>query len=107
MTKNHKRLKNEFEFYKFLGKHKGIPEVYMFDIFKEYNALVMELLGSSMYELMEERSHKFTIHTVFQIAIQLINTFEYTHSKNLIHCDISPKNILVGRYSTKKNHLRS
>ena len=27
--------------------------------------------------------------------------------KNLIHCDISPKNILVGRYSTKKNHLRS
>ena len=70
VTKNHKRLKNEFEFYKLLGKRKGIPDVYMFDIFKEYNALVMELLGSSMYELMEERSHKFTIHTVFQILLE-------------------------------------
>ena len=105
VTKNHKRLKNEFEFYKLLGKHKGIPEVYMFDIFKEYNALVMELLGPSMYDLLEEHRHKFTVHTVFQIAIQLIDTFEYIHSKHLIHRDISPKNILIGPYSTNKKKV--
>ena len=95
VTKNHKRLNIEFEFYKLL----------IFDIFKEYNALVMELLGPSMYDLLEKPRHKFTIHTVFQIAIQLIDTFEYIHSKHLIHCDISPKNILVGPYSTNKKKV--
>ena len=40
------QLHLEYRFYKQLGSHEGIPEIYYFGPCGKYNALVMELLGN-------------------------------------------------------------
>jgi len=100
-------LQNEYQIYKYLNNHKGIPKVYDFESFsnKKYNAMVMELLGPSLLDLHEKNGDKLSQRIVLQIAIQIIDILKFIHSKGLIHCDIKPENILMGRSSTDKENV--
>ena len=99
------KLYKEYHFYQLLGNHKGIPEMYMLDKFKEKNALVLELLGPDLMHLLKECGGKFSLQTVQQIAVEVIDILEFIHSKHLLHCDIKPDNIVVGRNSTSKENV--
>ena len=100
--KGNGRLSKEYEHYKLLGNHKGIPEILMFDKFKGLNALAMESLGPSLNDLFKKCGRSFSLNTVLCIAIQIIDTLEYIHSKHLVHCYISPRHILIGNASKNK-----
>ena len=100
------RLHLEYEFYQILGNHEGIPETYILDSFSDnkYNALVMELLGPSLSENFKFCDREFSLKTVLQIALQILDIVEYIHSKHLIHRDIKPDNFLIGHsFSNKEN----
>ena len=99
-------LQNEYQIYKYLNNHKGIPKVYDFESFsnKKYNAMVMELLGPSLLDLHEKNGNTFSLRNFLQISIQLIDLLEFIHSKHLIHCDIKPENILMGRPKTNEEN---
>jgi len=101
------KLPREFEFYQLLGNHEGIPETYILDSFNDnqYNAMVMELLGPSLMELFNLSYHKFSLKTVLQIGIQVIDLLEYIHSKHLIHRDVKPDNFLIGQVLTEKENV--
>lgn len=63
---------------------------------REYNVLVMDLLGPSLEDLFNFCSRRFTIKTVLMLADQMIGRIEYVHCKSFIHRDIKPDNFLMG-----------
>lgn len=92
----HPQLLYESKLYKILQTGSGIPHIRWFGQERDYNVLVMDLLGPSLEDLFNFCSRRFTTKTVLMLADQMINRIEYVHSKNFIHRDIKPDNFLMG-----------
>lgn len=67
-----------------------------FGLERNYNILVMDLLGPSLEDLFNFCSRRFTLKTVLMLADQMISRIEYVHCKSFIHRDIKPDNFLMG-----------
>ncbi|XP_054258796.1 casein kinase I isoform X2 [Macrosteles quadrilineatus] len=92
----HPQLLYESKLYKILHGGVGIPHIRWFGQEREYNVLVMDLLGPSLEDLFNFCSRRFTIKTVLMLADQMIGRIEYVHCKSFIHRDIKPDNFLMG-----------
>ncbi|XP_045140154.1 casein kinase I-like [Echinops telfairi] len=92
----HPQLLYESKLYKILQGGVGIPHVRWYGQEKDYNVLVMDLLGPSLEDLFNFCSRRFTMKTVLMLADQMISRIEYVHTKNFIHRDIKPDNFLMG-----------
>ena len=56
----------------------------------------MDLLGPSLAELFYFCGNRFSLKTTLMIGLQLLDRFEYFHSKSMMHRDVKPENILMG-----------
>ncbi|CAJ0578451.1 unnamed protein product, partial [Mesorhabditis spiculigera] len=92
----HPQLLYESKVYKILQGGVGIPHIRWYGTEREYNVLVMDLLGPSLEDLFNFCSRRFTMKTVLMLADQMIGRIEYVHVKNFIHRDIKPDNFLMG-----------
>jgi len=74
------QLYNEYRVMKdTISKYKtqpdGIPEVYWYGNFGDYNVLVMECLGPSLETLFKRLHNNFSFKTSLMIADQMVNLF--------------------------------
>ena len=98
------QLSHEFQIYQKLRhecNHPSIPKTYFFGQFGTYVTLVLQLLGPSLAFKFEECGHQFGVKTVTLLSIQMIDIFQYIHSKSIIFRDVKPDNLLLGLSDTK------
>ena len=78
------------------GKRIPIVKSYANDM--NFNILIMELMGKSLEEIFESLpNRKMTISCVAKLGYQMIQILEYIHDKHIIHRDIKPDNLAMGR----------
>jgi casein kinase 1 alpha len=92
----HPQLLYESKLYKILHGGIGIPHIRWYGTERDYNVLVMDLLGPSLEDLFNFCGRRFTMKTVLMLADQMISRVEYVHNKSFIHRDIKPDNFLMG-----------
>ena len=99
----HPQLIRESKIYKTLQGIVGIPNVRWDGIEGVYNTMVLDLLGKSLEDLLNDCSRKFSLKTVLMLADQLLCRLEILHTKSYIHRDIKPDNFLIGL--NQRRHL--
>lgn len=92
----HPQLQYEAKLYRILNGGVGIPKIRHHGKEKNFNILVMDLLGPSLEDLFNFCTRHFTIKTVLMLVDQMIGRLEYIHMKCFIHRDIKPDNFLMG-----------
>ena len=92
----HPQLLYEYKLYRVLSGGVGIPRIRHYGKEKNFNTLVMDLLGPSLEDLFNFCTRHFTIKTVLMLVDQMIGRLEYIHLKCFIHRDIKPDNFLMG-----------
>lgn len=93
--KERERFKREFEQLKKLSSP-YIVEVHTY--FDETSEYLMELMDTSLHSYIRKHNSNVTKERRKSICLQVLKGFQYLHSKNLVHRDISPANILVKEY---------
>ncbi len=89
------RFKREYD------EMRGLNSPYVLGVFgfnelkKEY---VMEFMDVSLDEYISKNNTKLSFQEKVRLGLQIIRAFIYIHSKNILHRDISPKNILIKKY---------
>ena len=97
------QLKYESRIYAVLSGGTGIPNVRWFGCEKNFNIMVLDLLGPSLEDCFNYCNRRFSLKTVLMIADALISRIEYIHAQNFLHRDIKPDNFLIG--SHKREHI--
>ncbi|MFH0924764.1 MAG: diguanylate cyclase [bacterium] len=84
--------------------HPHIIRFYGSGEFQNVPYLITELLeGRSLADLLEE-GRKFNIDEVVEIIRQVVDALSYVHSRDIIHKDIKPGNILIVRDQERDIH---
>lgn len=73
-----------------------ILEVYRYN--DEKNEYITEYMDYTLDSYIAKNNSKLTMPQRKGIAQQVLRAFEYIHSKNRLHRDVSPKNILIKEY---------
>ncbi|XP_076234475.1 serine/threonine-protein kinase VRK1 [Calliopsis andreniformis] len=71
----------------------------------KYRFVVMDRYGTDLWKLFEENSRRFPEHTVYKIALQIVNILEYIHFKMYVHADIKAANLLLDSKTQNQVYL--
>lgn len=100
-----KSLKNEAKIYQYIGKSDGFPQLKWFGTYKNMNYLVMDLLGTSLTNTINDNKTNI-FPELLDYGIQIIKIIQTLHNKDLLHRDIKPCNFLFGKgANTNKLYL--
>ena len=100
IEKNANLLESEASIMNYL-KGPNIPFVKSYGTSGNYNILIMQLMGNSLEELINQNKI-FSIKTVCLLGYQMITILEYIHKKHIVHRDIKPDNFVMGLNNLSK-----
>lgn len=88
----------EHAMYRAVHPGRGIPTIEWFGRTDQGYVLIMELLGPSLEAIRQSHSDGvLPLQVVLDLAVQLIRRLEHCHNRGIIHRDIKPDNIVLGR----------
>lgn len=94
-------LLEEARVYKYISNlEHGIPNMRVMK-HKQTKIIVMDLLGSSLENLITKHK-RFSMKTVIQLAISMVDIMKHLHGCNFIHRDIKPDNFVIGNDNPDK-----
>ena len=65
-------------------------------VFKSHLCIVVELLGSNLYELIKQNGYRgFSLGLCRLFLAQCLDTLQTLRNARIIHCDLKPENILL------------
>lgn len=94
-TKEIERFKREYEQMSMLSSP-YVLEVYGYN--EKNNEYIMEFMDNSLDKYILKNNSKLSFQDRVKLGLQILRAFSYIHSKNILHRDISPKNILLKEY---------
>lgn len=78
--------------------HKNyIPSCFCFFRDEEVRVLVIELLGPDLQDTFIQCDRKFSMKTILNLAIRMLDILEFIHSCGVTHNDIKPSNFVIGK----------
>lgn len=89
------RFKREFE------EMKKFNSPYIVEVFcynNNTNEYIMEYMDYSLDNYIKKYNSELTLSNRKKLGLQILKAFSYIHSKDRLHRDISPKNILIKCY---------
>lgn len=85
-------LKNEIKITKAIEGGPGIPKIIQYGIYQNKIYLIYPFINTTLNNINLKKMQ------IYNFACQLITTLEYIHKKGIVHCDITPRNILFDNY---------
>ncbi|KAK9818133.1 hypothetical protein WJX72_007616 [[Myrmecia] bisecta] len=86
----------EWTVYSALGDTYGVPRMHFKGTEGDFNIMVMDLLGPSLWDLWSKEGQKLTEKYVACIAMEALQILEALHAKGWVHGDVKPENFLLG-----------
>jgi serine/threonine protein kinase len=87
------RFLREIELLKLLQESENVIELISAD--KDNLLYIMPLATSNLYNHIKKKNNTLELEIRYNIVSQIISAIEIAHSKNILHRDISPNNILL------------
>lgn len=96
VTVDYPQIPTEANFLALLSDYRGFPSLRWWGIDNECHAIVIDLLGLSLFDLFKSCRERFSLKTVAILAQQMVTRLEEVHGKGIVHRDVKPENFLMG-----------
>ncbi|KIJ58974.1 hypothetical protein HYDPIDRAFT_177956 [Hydnomerulius pinastri MD-312] len=94
-------LEREYLVYKSLTGGPGIAHLCWFGTDSGHHTMAMDRLGPSLEDVLSQTGQKLVAEVVAHIGCQMVSCLEFIHTRDFIHHDIKPSNLLLGTGSNK------
>lgn len=84
---------------------KGIPRCLYIGSELDIRYIAMDLLGANLNALLTMRGTGFSLKTELMIGWQLVDRIEHLHHKSILHLDIKPGNMVIGKGDDNQIYL--